>query len=93
MDLGLRGKGRVVAAFGDVDVLVANVEGPPPGPFERRGVTLDEQIASQSEDIPAGRVGTPEEFASMMVFPASERAPYVTGAAIQVDGGLIRSNV
>lgn len=59
----------------------------------RRGVTLDEQIASQSEDIPAGRVGTPEEFASMVVFLASERASYVTGTAIQVDGGLIRSNV
>jgi 3-oxoacyl-[acyl-carrier protein] reductase len=60
---------------------------------QRRGWTLDEQVASQSVDIPAGRVGTPEEFASMVVFLASERASYVTGTAIQVDGGLIRSNV
>jgi 3-oxoacyl-[acyl-carrier protein] reductase len=59
----------------------------------RRGWSLEEQIASQSVDIPAGRIGTPEEFASMVVFLASERASYVTGTAIQVDGGLIRSNV
>ena len=60
---------------------------------QRRGWTLDEQIASQSVDIPAGRVGTPEEFASMVVLLASVRASYVTGTAIQVDGGLILRRV
>lgn len=59
----------------------------------RRGSTLDEQSASQGVDIPAGRVGTPEEFASMVVFLASERASHVTGTAIQVDGGLILRRV
>jgi 3-oxoacyl-[acyl-carrier protein] reductase len=59
----------------------------------RRGWTLDERIASQGVDMPAGRVGTPEEFASMVVFLASERASYVTGTAIQVDGGLILRRV
>jgi 3-oxoacyl-[acyl-carrier protein] reductase len=37
-----------------------------------------------------GRVGTAEEFANVAVFLASERASYVTGVAIQVDGGLVR---
>jgi 3-oxoacyl-[acyl-carrier protein] reductase len=60
---------------------------------QRAGRTLEEQIALAATDIPAGRVGTPEEFASVVVFLASERASYVTGVAVQVDGGLIRSVV
>lgn len=43
------------------------------------------------ETIPAGRLGTPEEFAAMAAFLCSERASYVTGEAITVDGGLTRS--
>ena len=57
------------------------------------GRTLEQQLVVNAQDIPAGRVGTPEEFASMVVFLASERASYVTGTAIQVDGGLIKSVV
>jgi len=57
------------------------------------GRTLEEQMAVSSADIPMGRIGTPEEFASVVVFLASERAAYVTGAVVQVDGGLIRSVV
>jgi 3-oxoacyl-[acyl-carrier protein] reductase len=60
---------------------------------EQGGRTLEEQLALSSRDIPAGRIGTPEEFASVLVFLASERAAYVTGSVIQVDGGLIKSVV
>jgi 3-oxoacyl-[acyl-carrier protein] reductase len=42
------------------------------------------------EDVPVRRIGTPEEFANVVVFLASERASYVTGVAVQVDGGLVR---
>jgi 3-oxoacyl-[acyl-carrier protein] reductase len=41
--------------------------------------------------IPAGRLGTVEEFAAMAVFLCSARASYVTGAAVLVDGGLTQS--
>jgi len=60
---------------------------------KRNGVTLEKQMELSSADIPMGRIGTPEEFAAMVVFLASARASYVTGVAVQVDGGLIRSVV
>jgi 3-oxoacyl-[acyl-carrier protein] reductase len=44
-------------------------------------------------DIPVGRMGEPEEFAAAVAFLASERASYITGVALQVDGGFIRSIV
>lgn len=42
------------------------------------------------KDIPLGRVGEPEEFAGAAAFLASERASYITGVSIPVDGGWIR---
>jgi 3-oxoacyl-[acyl-carrier protein] reductase len=61
------------------------------GRARQEGKTFEEYLPTVTADIPLGRVGSPEEFASMVVFLASERASYVTGATIQVDGGLIRS--
>ena len=40
--------------------------------------------------IPLGRLGEPVELADLAVFLASSRASYITGATLQVDGGLIR---
>ncbi|MGH3645040.1 MAG: SDR family oxidoreductase [Mycobacterium sp.] len=40
--------------------------------------------------IPAGRYGRPEEFADAAVFLASDRAGYVTGVQLRIDGGLVR---
>jgi len=37
-----------------------------------------------------GRLGTPQEFAAVVAFLASERASYMNGASIAVDGGLVR---
>ena len=39
-----------------------------------------------------GRYGRPEEFADMVAFLASERAGYVTGSMIRIDGGATRSH-
>ena len=42
-------------------------------------------------NIPIGRYGLPEEFASVCTFLASDLASYVTGSMIRVDGGLTKS--
>jgi 3-oxoacyl-[acyl-carrier protein] reductase len=47
--------------------------------------------ATMGPKIPAGRIGKPEEFASLAAFLASERASYITGQAIAVDGGFLNS--
>jgi 3-oxoacyl-[acyl-carrier protein] reductase len=56
-----------------------------------RGTTAELITAELETQIPAGRLGTPKEFAAMVAFLASERASYTTGASIPVDGGWIRS--
>jgi len=57
----------------------------------KQGKTVAEVAAASKATIPTGRYGTPEEFADAAVFLASERASYITGSMIRVDGGLVRS--
>lgn len=47
--------------------------------------------AAAARDVPAGRVGTPEEMAAAAAFLCSARASYVTGVALLVDGGLTKA--
>ncbi|MCF8053860.1 MAG: SDR family oxidoreductase [Deltaproteobacteria bacterium] len=54
---------------------------------EKRQTTPEAVIAGWENDIPMKRLGTPEEFAALVAFLASELAAYITGAAIQIDGG------
>ena len=55
------------------------------------GTTEEEARKAMIAQVPLGRYGTPEEVANLAVFLASEKASYITGTTIQVDGGLIRS--
>lgn len=60
---------------------------------ERSGVPIKDTFAKWEKEIPMGRLGEPREFAALAAFLASERASYITGSSIAVDGGWIRSLV
>lgn len=57
----------------------------------RTSATAEQIFAGWTSRIPAGRLGTPEEFAAVVTFLASERASYVNGVSIAIDGGTVRS--
>ena len=57
----------------------------------RTGATTEEVFAGWKKLIPAGRLGTPEEFAAVVAFLASEKAGYVNGVSLAIDGGTTRS--
>jgi 3-oxoacyl-[acyl-carrier protein] reductase len=57
----------------------------------KQGMPREQVEAGIVGDIPLKRMGEPEEFAALVAFLASERASYVTGVAIPVDGGSIRT--
>ena len=57
----------------------------------RAGITPEQIIERWSAEVPARRLGKPEEFAAVVAFLASERAAYVNGVSVAVDGGWVRS--
>ena len=58
---------------------------------EKEGISAEEFSSKWEQEIPMGRLGNPREFAALAAFLVSERASYITGTSIQVDGGWIRS--
>jgi 3-oxoacyl-[acyl-carrier protein] reductase len=55
------------------------------------GASNTDIVSKWEKEIPMGRLGEPREFAALAAFLASERASYITGSSIAVDGGWIRS--
>jgi 3-oxoacyl-[acyl-carrier protein] reductase len=53
--------------------------------------SMEAAEAAAREQVPAGRLGTPEEYGDLVAFLCSERAAYVTGTVIPIDGGLLQS--
>jgi 3-oxoacyl-[acyl-carrier protein] reductase len=54
---------------------------------QRTGIALEDYYRASSKEVPLGRMGRAEEFANIACFLASDAASYITGTAINVDGG------
>lgn len=55
------------------------------------GQSVAEALAGMGQVVPLGRIGRPEELGALVAFLASERASYINGASIPVDGGRLKS--
>jgi 3-oxoacyl-[acyl-carrier protein] reductase len=55
--------------------------------------SFEEGMTSRSEDVPLGRLGDPEELGDIITFLCSDRASYINGVALPVDGGSLKSNL
>jgi 3-oxoacyl-[acyl-carrier protein] reductase len=69
------------------DGITVNVVAPGWIPVERHADASSDSLRSYTADVPLGRMGTPEDIASAVVFLASEGASFVTGERITVNGG------
>ena len=58
-----------------------------------RGISHEEYFQQQTADIPLRRIGEPKEFGDVVAFLASERASFITGVSLPVDGGQIRTTM
>jgi 3-oxoacyl-[acyl-carrier protein] reductase len=58
---------------------------------QNTGKTEEEVMRNWTEQIPLGRLGKPEELANLVIFLTSEKASYITGTTIQVDGGFVKN--
>ena len=99
--LGVVGFAKTLANEHAKDNILVNVVCPGPNLTDRMkelinntvkntGKSEDDVIKSWTDQIPLRRLGKPEELANLVVFLASERASYITGTVIQVDGGFVK---
>ncbi len=60
---------------------------------DKKGSTLEVELAHQAEETSLGRLGTPEEFARAAVFLASPAVPFLTGVMLGFDGGIYKATL
>ncbi len=100
--LGVIGFAKTLANVYAKDNVLVNVVCPGPTLTDRMkelinktvkdtGKTYEDVEKTWIDPIPLGRLGKPEELANLVVFLASDKASYITGTVIQVDGGFIKS--
>ena len=99
--LGVVGFAKTIANEHAKDNILINVVCPGPNLTDRMkelitktvndtGKSEAEVKKSWTDQIPLGRLGKPEELANLVVFLTSEKASYITGTVIQVDGGFVK---
>lgn len=100
--LGVVGFAKTLANEYAQDNILVNVVCPGPNLTDRMKEIIKTQVETMGKSyeeiekmwidpIPLGRFGKPEELANLVVFLASEKASYITGTTIQVDGGFIKA--
>ena len=57
----------------------------------RSDASVEDVFGSWEDQVPMGRLGEPEELAALTAFLCSERAGYITGQSVAVDGGWIKA--
>lgn len=57
---------------------------------KKKGISRDKIIEEWMNAVPLKRPASPAEIANLAIFLASEKASYITGSCIQVDGGLVK---
>ena len=57
---------------------------------KRSGASIEEVLRSMAKDIPVGRYGNPEEIGYLVAFLASDKASYINGSMILIDGGFVK---
>ena len=85
---GLIGLARAIAREYGPRGITANVVAPGPIDTEMLATMPEDRRAAMATQIPVGRIGTPDEVAAAVTVLASERAAFVTGAVLPVDGGI-----
>ena len=58
---------------------------------EQQSRSSDDVLKEKVDDIPMGRLGRPEEIGDLVTFLASDRAGYMTGTNVVIDGGMLRT--
>lgn len=90
ISLEYAGKGVTSNSISQGYFMTPRLEAVADGNSKRYGITLDEAYERIKQEIPAGRVGRPEEIGHLVSFLCSKEASYVNGTNIQIDGGLVR---
>lgn len=58
---------------------------------KKKGISTEEELKQMATEVPMKRIGQPEDMGAIIAFLSSERAGYINGTTIQVDGGIIKS--